>query len=233
MGVDADPAMVELARAEHPGLRVELVDAQDADALRAAVGRPLDAVLSNAAMHWMPRQDDLVAGIAGVLRPGGRLVAEMGGGANVAMATAAIRAGRAAVGLDPDASSPWTFPTPGEQASRLERHGFDVRLVQCFDRMTPLAPGDTTASWARMFGAALVADVPAQRTRRVRPAQSTPTPRRSGSTGDPTVSRAGGATTSACGWSPYGGDDGPTEAARRPRRRVARAGGRPARLGSE
>jgi SAM-dependent methyltransferase len=163
VGVDADPAMVALARDEHPGLRVELADAQDPAALLAIVGRPLDAVLSNAALHWMPRQDDVVAGIAAVLRPGGRLVAEMGGGRNVARTTEAIRAGREAVGLDPDIASSWTFPTPAETASRLERHGFDVGLVQCFERMTPLSPGDATSAWARMFGAALVADVPDDR----------------------------------------------------------------------
>lgn len=81
VGVDADPAMVELARSAYPQLRFELADAQDPTALAAAAGGHVDAVLSNAALHWMPRQDDVVAGIAAVLRPGGRLVAEMGGGA--------------------------------------------------------------------------------------------------------------------------------------------------------
>ena len=160
VGVDADAAMLDVARAEHPAVRFELADAQDAAALRRITGDPVDAVLSNAALHWMPRQDAVVAGIAGVLRPGGRFVAEMGGGANVARTTEAIRAGRAAIGLDPSIASSWTFPTPGEAAARLERHGLDVALVQCFDRVTPLAPGDSTSSWARMFGAALVADVP-------------------------------------------------------------------------
>jgi SAM-dependent methyltransferase len=163
IGVDADPAMVELARSAYPQLRFELADAQDRAALAACAGGPVDAVLSNAALHWMPRQDDVVAGIAAVLRPGGRFVAEMGGGANVARTTEAIRAARAAVGLDPDVASSWTFPTPGEAAARLERHGFDVALVACFDRMTPLAAGDRSSDWARMFGAALTADVPEAR----------------------------------------------------------------------
>jgi hypothetical protein len=35
--------------------------------------------------------------------------------------------------------------------------------VQLFDRMTPLATGDTAADWAAMFGAGLVDDVPADR----------------------------------------------------------------------
>lgn len=160
LGVDADPAMLDVARAEHPGLAVALVDAQDATALEAAVGpEPVDAVLSNAALHWMPRQDEVLAALARVLRPGGRLVAEMGGHGNVAAVTAAVRAARGDLGLDPDVPSSWTFPTPAEQAARLERAGYVVRLLRLVDRVTPLDPGVTPARWAAVFGAALVADV--------------------------------------------------------------------------
>lgn len=162
LGVDGDAAMLDRARREHPGVAFAHADAQDQEALRAAAGPvPYDAVLSNAAMHWMPRQDAVVAGVAAVLRPGGRLVVEMGGVGNVARVTRAIRAARADLGLDPDIASPWTFPTPGEQASRLERHGFVVRMVALVDRTTPLADGVGAAGWATMFGAGLVDDVPA------------------------------------------------------------------------
>ncbi len=161
VGIDGDAAMLEISRSEHPEVRVVLADAQDGAALRdAAAGEPFDAVLSNAALHWMPRQDDVVAGVASVLRPGGRFVVEMGGVGNCARVTAAIRSARGEIGLDPDVATSWTFPSPGEQAARLERHGYDVRLVQLLDRPTPLAPGSTAADWARMFGAALVDDVP-------------------------------------------------------------------------
>ena len=162
-GLDADAAMLEIARGDHPEVRFAQVDAQDRDAVMAAVGDGYDAVLSNAALHWMPRQDDVVAGVARVLRPGGRLVVEMGGAGNVARTTAAIRAGRAAVGIDPDVPSSWIFPSPGEQAARLERHGFTVRSIGLIDRPTPLADGVTTAGWAAMFGARLVQDVPVDR----------------------------------------------------------------------
>jgi hypothetical protein len=108
----------------------------------------------------MPRQDEVVGALAAALRPGGRLVVEMGGQGNVDRATDAIRAARRDVGLDPGIASSWTFPSPGEQASRLERCGLRVRLVTSYDRPTPLSPGDTAADWARMFGAVLVDDVP-------------------------------------------------------------------------
>ncbi len=165
VGLDADAAMLEVARAEHPEVAFVEGDAQSIDVLRlqAAAGGPYDAVFSNAALHWLPRQDDVAAGVRALLRPEGRFVAEMGGAGNVAAVTAAIRAGRGAVGLDPDIPTPWTFPTPGELATRLEANGFAVELVQHFRRPTPLAVGDSPADWAAMMGAGLVADVPADR----------------------------------------------------------------------
>lgn len=161
VGIDADAAMLDVARAEHPEVAFHRVDAQDRDAVQAVVPpEGYDAVLSNAALHWMPRQDDVVGALADALRPGGRLVVEMGGDGNVGRAHEAIRSARREVGLDPDVPSSWTFPTPGDQAARLERNGFRVRLVSLYDRPTPLSPGDTAADWARMFGAVLVDDVP-------------------------------------------------------------------------
>ncbi len=154
VGVDADPAMLEVARREHPAVRFVQADGQDASALREAADGPVDAVLSNAALHWMPDQDGAVGAVAGILRPGGRLVAELGGAGNVARLTAAVRAARADVGLDPDVPTSWTFPTAGEMAARLERHGLRVELLQTFDRPTPLRT--TAAGWVRMFGSALL-----------------------------------------------------------------------------
>ena len=52
-----------------------------------------EAVFSNAALHWVRGQDDMLAQVRRVLRPGGRFVAEMGGHGNIA----AIRVAFAAV----------------------------------------------------------------------------------------------------------------------------------------
>lgn len=165
VGLDADASMLDVARAAHPEVSFVEGDAQSLDVgrLQAAAGGAYDAVFSNAALHWLPRQDDVMSGVRRVLRPGGRFVAEMGGAGNVSAVVESIRVARAAVGLDPDVLVPWTFPSPGEQATRLEAHGFTVELVQHFRRPTPLAAGDTPADWAAMMGAGLVADVPEAR----------------------------------------------------------------------
>ena len=57
---------------------------------------PFDAVFSNAALHWMTRPEVVLHGVARLLRPGGRFVAELGGHGNVAVIEGALREALAA-----------------------------------------------------------------------------------------------------------------------------------------
>ncbi len=159
-GVDQDAAMIALARREHPGIAFRQADGQ-----RLRVDEPLDAVFSNAALHWMPDQDAVIASVARALRPGGRFVVEMGGRRNVAAILAPLRAALEREGL-PVARQPrpWVFPSPAEQAARLEAHGLELRRLSAFDRATPLEGGaDGMRDWLRMFAGAFLAAVPADR----------------------------------------------------------------------
>jgi hypothetical protein len=56
---------------------------------------------------------------------------------------------------------PWYFPTPAEYAVRLEKAGFVVRLLEYFDRPTPLdeCPGGA-ADWVRMFAGSVLEGLP-------------------------------------------------------------------------
>jgi trans-aconitate methyltransferase len=156
-GLDADPQMLERARTAHPDIAF-----RQADARTFTVAQPVDAIFSNATLHWVPEADQqqVIDAVHRALRPGGRFVAEMGGAGNVAIITRAVLAVRAAHHL-PDLPPPWHFPTPAEQASRLEQAGFRIRSLEHFDRPSALTPRDTTASWLQMFGTSFRADVPA------------------------------------------------------------------------
>jgi len=154
VGIDASAAMVDRAREAHPDLQFHHVDATD-----FSLAEPADAVFSNAALHWIDDQDGVVGAVADALRPGGRFVAEMGGTGNVAAIVHAIRAEARARGVSVD--SPWYFPSPGEQAVRLERHGFEIRLTRLFDRPTALAGEDGLRSWLAQFGDGLLESVEA------------------------------------------------------------------------
>ncbi len=156
-GIDADAAMIAQARTKHPEVEFEQADGHD-----FTVAHPVDAVLSNAALHWMLDPAAVVARVEAALRPGGRFVAEFGGQGNVALIRSAVREAAAAAGIDPTRlRSPWYFPSPAEYATLLEAGGFRVRRMEHFDRLTALADGpDGIVDWLRMFGSELLAGVP-------------------------------------------------------------------------
>lgn len=156
-GIDADVSMIAQARAKHPHVRFEQADGHD-----FALAEPVDAVLSNAALHWMLDPSAVIARVRAALRPGGRFVAELGGDGNVAAIRSAVAEAAGDAGVDPtQLRSPWFFPSPAEYATLLEVGGFRVRLMEHFDRPTPLdGSSDGIVGWLRMFGAQLLAGVP-------------------------------------------------------------------------
>lgn len=149
-GVDASPGMVAAARALG-------VDAHVMDGQALTFDGEFDAVFTNAALHWMPRGADVVAGAWRALRPGGRFVGEFGGRDNVAAVVAALNAARARRGLA--ALAPWFNPGPGEYAALLEARGFLVEAMLHFPRPTPL-PGPLR-DWLDTFAGAFVAGLDA------------------------------------------------------------------------
>lgn len=156
VGIDSDPAMVAQARANFPDLTFAV-----GDATRLATDRPFDAVFSNAVLHWVSDADGAAASIRSALRPGGRLVAELGGRGNVAAIVDAVADATAAAGYTPVRTS-WYFPSIGEYATVLERHRLEPVWMALIDRPTPLDGGaDGLRLWLTMFGDRLLATVPA------------------------------------------------------------------------
>ena len=156
LGIDGSAAMIERAIATYPGLDFIVADGYD-----FMVAEPYDAVFSNAALHWLSRDPDAVircvrrrCGPAGGSwrRWAGRATARRSSprcprrGASTACASRSCRG---------------TSPRPAEYALRLEKAGFTVRLLEYFDRPTPLDEcPDGAADWVRMFAGYLLAEVP-------------------------------------------------------------------------
>jgi trans-aconitate methyltransferase len=93
-----------------------------------------DAVLSTATFHWILDHDQLFASVYRALAPGGRLVAQCGGGANLGRLLARANRLTASAQLAPifaGWNGPWTFADVATTTMRLERAGFtaiDVSL---------------------------------------------------------------------------------------------------------
>ena len=79
VGVDASPSMIAKARETYPSLHFEVMDA-----LAMSFAKPFDAIFSNAALHWVKPPEVAIAKMFDAIKPGGRLVLEMGGKGNVA-----------------------------------------------------------------------------------------------------------------------------------------------------
>lgn len=134
LGVDGSADMVAAARAL--GLDARVVDGH-----ALPFDAEFDAVFSNAALHWMTRPDDVIAGVARALKPGGRFVGEFGGMGNVAAIRTALIAVLAEDGVATDLEDIWFFPSVAEYSDLLRAGGFTVESCELIPRPTPVPAG--------------------------------------------------------------------------------------------
>jgi trans-aconitate methyltransferase len=133
-GIDRSPQMVTAARAR--GLHI-LEGSGDSLPFKGE----FDAVFSNAALHWMPHAEAVIAGVHRALKPGGRFVAEMGGQGNIAAIRTALQAVLARFDLDAEAVAASFFPSATHYRRLLESAGFNVVSIELIPRPTPLPAG--------------------------------------------------------------------------------------------
>jgi len=107
---------------------------------------PVDLIFSTATFHWVLDHDRLFAGLASLLKPGGKLVAQCGGGPN--LATLRVR-GHALALSEPfaayftDFQVPVYYAEPEETTNRLTRSGFTDITVWLEEAPTSLPDAAT------------------------------------------------------------------------------------------
>jgi SAM-dependent methyltransferase len=146
IAVDASRNMLEAARehlAPRFGDRTRFVHA---DLLSLDLEQAADVVFSTATLHWVLDHDRLLPRLFAALRPGGRLLAQCGGGDNVRR----IRDRAPAILSRPPYAdhfarwrAPWLFAGPEETAARLQRAGF-VDVETGLEAVTPVLPDGPT-----------------------------------------------------------------------------------------
>lgn len=148
LGIDQSEEMVAQAKTKFPALHFQTLDAR-----RLPFHAEFDAVFSNAVLHWIPEAEQVIAGVARALKPGGRFVAEFGGKGNIQQLVAGFRRAFAALQIpEPADASPWFYPSIAEYSALLEGHGLELRHALLFDRPTKLEEGERgLENWIRMF----------------------------------------------------------------------------------
>ena len=144
LGVDPSEAMLAAARAL--GLQVQVADGQ-----ALPFDSRFDAVFSNAALHWMPNQPAVAAGVFRALKPGGRYVGECGGFMNIAAIRTALRSVLKAHGYSPESGGGQTYNTAEAFTAIQQAAGFVDVEAKIIARPTPLPTG--IRGWLKTFRA--------------------------------------------------------------------------------
>ncbi len=139
LAVDADPAMVAVARrALPPG-----VDVRRQDLLDLTVPEPVDVVFSNAVFHWITDHDRLFARLRAALRPGGRLVAQCGGHGNIARVLEVVG----------ERPGTWRYATAPDTEAKLRAAGFAEARAWLEPKPTEVADMATYLATVVLHGA--------------------------------------------------------------------------------
>lgn len=148
VGIDSDRAMIQQASENYPDIPFQV-----GDAACFQLADPVDAVFSNATLHWVNDAPAAALCIANALKPGGRFVAEFGGEGNVQTILAVLSqvSGRSDL-------NPWYFPSLGAYVALLESVDLKVVFAHIFDRPTPLG-ATGLAGWLDMFGQRFFAEL--------------------------------------------------------------------------
>ncbi|KAF8798851.1 S-adenosyl-L-methionine-dependent methyltransferase [Phlegmacium glaucopus] len=143
VGTDFSESMLEKAKSN--GVKYTFfADAQDLEMPKDTqeIQGGFDAVFSNAALHWCKRDPPgVLTSIKGVLKPGGRFIAEMGGFMNCIGVRSALYEVVRLKGHNPEDYDPWYFPSVEDYAKLLTTAGFEATHLSLSPRITPLATG--------------------------------------------------------------------------------------------
>jgi len=141
LAADASESMVAAALERLPGADVRRLDLLELDLASLGLSEPLDAILSTATFHWILDHDALFGRLRGVLRPGGRLVAQCGGRGNIDVLRGHAKD---VLAREPyaahfgDFRQPWNYAGPEETQQRLLDAGFAE--AECWLEPAPKQP---------------------------------------------------------------------------------------------
>jgi trans-aconitate methyltransferase len=160
MGLDSSPNMITSAKSSYSTLNTTYA-VQDCRDLSSIPSNQYSKIFSNAAFHWIlrcptPIRSQIFLDCFRALKPGGKIVAEMGGQGNVGEVHAALISALMHHGFSAEQAreaNPWFFPDEAEIRGMLERAGLKVEMTEMELRQTVLTEEGGLEGWVRLFGA--------------------------------------------------------------------------------
>lgn len=138
VGIDASPEMIAFAQQSFPAGQYPNLSFYLMDATAIELPHPFDLVFSNAALHWIENHRAILQSVRPHLRPGGRILLQMGGRGNVAGLLSVVNE----IIASPEwqgyfegfRSPPWFFYGPEEYEAWLWEAGFEPIRVELLYR---------------------------------------------------------------------------------------------------
>lgn len=164
IGLDASPAMVEYARTAYAGLPG--LEFREADARSFHIDMPADALVSSAALHWIAELDQAFQASWHALRPGGRLLCQMGGTGNIAEVEEAaweVVAQPQWHDFFKGFELPWHLHSCEEAQEALAEIGFETLRVEFLERDMVHENPEAFLGWMRATWFGMTARVPEAR----------------------------------------------------------------------
>jgi trans-aconitate 2-methyltransferase len=126
-GIDLSGEMIAHARFSYPASKHPNCHFIAIDAREMVFESEFDLAFSNAALHWVPEQGQLLERVFRALKPGGRILFQMGGYGNAAAFFDTVRDITAEYSWKPffeGFTPPWRFCSDREYSLLLESAGF-------------------------------------------------------------------------------------------------------------
>jgi len=165
LGVDKSANMIALAAEQFPPAAHPHLTFRQMDATRLALPRAFDVAFSSAALHWVDDHEAMLRGVRSCLRPGGRLLFQMGGRGNIVEALAVVDAVIARSrwrGFFDGFITPYHFHSPEEYEEWLLRAGFCVARAELIPKDMRHVDHQAFLGWLRTTWFPYTARLPAE-----------------------------------------------------------------------
>jgi trans-aconitate 2-methyltransferase len=152
VGIDSSEEMIDFARKRYPAEEYPRLSWQAMDATALIFTEEFDIVFSNAVLHWIFDQTSVLNGVRRALKPGGRLLFQMGGRGNVNAMGIALGT---VMGLDrwqpyfTDFRFPYGFYAPDQYGEWLEEAGLEPARIELVTKDMAFESREMLAAWIR------------------------------------------------------------------------------------